>query len=220
MGRERREFKRPKFKREINHLCIIATEGQNTEIKYFNRLKIDFPTPKNKIYIEVIPKLTSNSSPTAVIRMLNEFKKEYILREGDELWMVIDRDRQSWTSSNISQVARQCYQKDYFMALSNPAFEVWLLLHVKDITKYAQDEIEELFQNKRINRSRTRLEQELISICGSYNKNNPNLDHYFPYIRQAVRRGEDLMENPSESWPNYLGTHVFKLVKRIIEQAL
>ncbi|MCK4560003.1 MAG: RloB domain-containing protein [Calditrichia bacterium] len=218
MGRERREFKRPTFKREINQLCIIATEGQKTEIKYFYRLKNEYSLPRNRIYIEILPKLTPMSSPTSVLNMLNEFEKDYILREGDELWMVIDRDKQSWTSATISQVARQCYQKNYFLALSNPAFEVWLLLHLKDLTEYTADEIEELFQNRRISKHRTRLERELITICGSYNKNNPNLDHYFPYIRVAVQRGENLIKEPNERWPNYLGTHVCKLVRRILDQ--
>ena len=218
MGRERREFKRPKFKRDINQLCIIATEGQKTEIKYFSKLSNEFCPPRNKIYIEILPKLTSDSAPIAVIRMLDEFKKDYILRDDDELWMVIDRDKQSWTHAAISQVARQCYQKDYFLALSNPAFEVWLLLHVKDFSEYTRDEIEELFQNKRNRSHRTRLEKELITICGSYNKKNPNLDHYFPYIHSAVQRGKNLMEQPNERWPDYLGTHVWKLVKRIIDQ--
>ena len=216
MGRERREFKRPSLNRDVNKLFIIATEGQRTEKVYFEGLFYQNPHPKTKIYLEVLSRLNSNSSPRSVLKQLDDFKKEYLLREGDELWMVIDRDRQSWEVSEISEVAALIYQKNYHLALSNPAFEIWLLLHVKDLSEYTEEEKGELFENKREG-SRTRLEKELIKICGSYKKSNPNLSHFLPHVNIAIERAEALVRNPKERWPNYLGTHVFKLVRKLVK---
>ncbi len=215
MGRERREFKRPSFKRDVNKLFVIATEGQKTEKVYFEGLISENPHPKTKIYMEILPKLDSKSSPSAVLRMLDSFRKEFLLRNGDELWMVIDRDKQSWQVSEISEIAQMVSQKKYYLALSNPAFEVWLLLHVKDVNEYSPAEIQELFANSRTG-SRTRLERELVRICGSYNKIKPNLGHFLPNVRTAISRAEILVRDPSERWPDYFGTHVFKLVKKLI----
>lgn len=217
MGRERREFKRSSFNRDVNKLLIIATEGQKTEKEYFEGLISRKSHLYTKIYVEVLEKLNSNSSPSSVIRMLDSFKKEFLLREGDELWMVIDRDKQSWKIAEISEVATLVNQKNYNMAMSNPAFEVWLLLHVKDITRYSAGELQELFENRRLRRHRTRLDSELVEICGSYNKYSPNLDHFLPSVETAILRAEALIRDPNERWPDYFGTHVYKIVKKLIQ---
>ena len=217
MGRERREFKRPTFIRDLNKLYVIATEGQKTEIQYFNGIKASKDLLRTKIYIEVLHRKNTNSSPTSVIKMLDDFKKEFLLNDDDELWLVIDRDKQSWGIDEISEIARLSIQKKYFLALSNPAFELWLLLHVKDIMEYSNDDLKELFENKRINKHRTRLEKELKSLCGSYKKSHLNLNHFLPHVRLAIKRAENLIKDPNERWPNYLGTHVHKLVKKILK---
>ena len=129
--------------------------------------------------------------------------------------MVIDRDRQSWEISEISEITTLVYQKKYHLALSNPAFEVWLLLHVKDIFEYSTAELEELFENRRVG-MRTRLERELVKLCGSYNKAKPDLSHFLPHVDTAIIRAEALVRDPNERWPNYFGTHVFKLVRKLI----
>ena len=179
-------------------------------------MKSEYPSSNSKIHIEVLPRIDTNSPPQAILNMLDEFKDEYLLQEGDELWMVIDRDKQSWTEATISGIASLCNQKGYLLALSNPAFEIWLLLHVKNLSEYSDTDKTRLLENRKVNRSRTYLEQELFNICGSYNKKNPNLNDFLPNIAIAISRAEALIENENERWPNYLGTHVYRLVKRII----
>lgn len=217
MGREKRDFKRPSFKREMNNLLVIATEGQCTEKEYFEGVVSIKNHSNSKIYVEVLDRLNTNSSPSSVLRMLDEFNREFLLRDGDELWMVIDRDKQSWEIAEISKVASLVSQKKYNLAMSNPAFELWLLLHVKDIGEYSKDEIEKLYENKKNGTTRTKLEKELITICGSYNKKSPNLKHYLPHLKIAITRSEKIVRNPDERWPNYFGTHVHKVVKKILE---
>lgn len=216
MPRERREFKRESFSRDIQRLFVIATEGVKTEIKYFEEFKSEQYYNNQSVYVEVLKRLTTDSSPDVVIRELNNFAKEYRLRDEDELWMVIDRDKQSWTQREIARIARLCIQKRYGFALSNPCFEVWLLLHVKDYNTYSKQKQVALFKNGRANASRSILENELVAICGSYNKSNLNVSHYLPTINVAITRAEALVENETERWPNGFGTHIFKLVKKLI----
>lgn len=123
MPRERREFKRPSFVRNVQKLFVIATEGVKTEIKYFEQFKSEEYYNNQSIFIEVLKRLTTDSSPAVVIKQLNIFSKEFNLKDGDELWMVIDRDKQSWSTQQIAEVARLCIQKRYGFALSNPCFE-------------------------------------------------------------------------------------------------
>ncbi|WP_422451131.1 MULTISPECIES: RloB domain-containing protein [unclassified Endozoicomonas] len=57
----------------------------------------------------------------------------------DELCLVIDRDQQAWEEKAISEIAKACDQKQYLLALSNPAFDLWLLLHHLDVYALAQE---------------------------------------------------------------------------------
>ena len=214
MPRIRKAFRRTSGLRDAK-LIVIATEGQKTEPKYFNALKKhnDFSNPR--IHVEVLNKLTTDSSPTEIIRMLDNFKREYRLKNYDELWMVIDRDRQSWGVDEISEVAQLCFQKGYNLGLSNPCFELWLLLHVASIDNYSQDEHEEFLANKKVEGERTRLEYEIFRILGEYNKSNPKIELFLPGLESAITQAKKLDRHPERRWPNYLGTRVYLLVENM-----
>lgn len=215
MPRERRGFKRPGFVRNVQKLFVIATEGVKTEIKYFEQFKSEEYYNNQSVFVEVLKRLTTDSSPATVIRQLNNFSREFNLKKGDELWMVIDRDKQSWSTQQIAEVARLCNQKSYGFALSNPCFELWLLLHRKDINEYSAAVRDELFRNIKTG-NRGRIENELLAICGTYNKSNLNVDDYLPYVNLAIQRAEALTQNVNERWPDYLGSHVYKLVRELM----
>ena len=65
--------------------------------------------------------------------------KEYDIGEGDEFWLVCDCDH--WIKGghikNLVSVLQRCGQKDINVALSNPCFDLWLLLH---FAEFPQDQ--------------------------------------------------------------------------------
>jgi len=133
--------------------------------------------------------------------------------------MEIDRDYQSWTEQSISLVAQQCWQKKgYNLALSNPAFEIWLLLHVKDIKDYTKVEKLKLWENKKNNSKKTELEKELSNILVGFNKTRYNPYKFITNVETAISRAKSLDINPRERWQNYLGTRVYKLAAIIINK--
>ena len=213
--RQRREFKRPEQKRDAS-LIVIASEGQKTEPKYFNDLISNEYYPNSRIHIVVLERTETASSPSHVIKLLDKFKKEYRLNKNDQLWMLIDRDAQSWTQQTINEIARLCTQKNYFLALSNPNFEIWLLLHITDINNYSISQKNELFENLRVSRSRKRLDAEILNILGSYNKSNIDTSKFLPFVKKAIVQSRLLDVNATDRWPNYLGTRVYILVENII----
>jgi hypothetical protein len=141
----KREFK--PLVRQTNlrdaRLIVIATEGTKTEPKYFHDLAHSSKYRNSKVHVEVIKRDESSSSPRAVLRELDKFKSDFNLSETDELWLVFDIDR--W-GEQVSEVAQECIQKKYHLAISNPCFELWLLLHHSDLQSY---NIQDLAQNKR-----------------------------------------------------------------------
>lgn len=197
-------------------LIVIASEGKLTEKKYFEDMASDYRNPS--IHVEVLDRDETASSPEHVIIALDKYKKKYslILNKDDELWLVVDRDR--WKVRELSSVATKCNQKVYLLACSNPCFEFWLLLHIKSLGDYSQPALDELAKNKHVSRKRTLLEQEIIKIIGSYNKQNPDTSKFLPFVEIAISRARTLDSIPTDRWPNYLGTRVYKLAESILNR--
>lgn len=217
MGRIKRDFKRPENKRSAK-LIVIATEGRKTERIYFEALAENFDS--TKVHVEVIEKLDDNSSPDVVLEQLNSFADEFNLDENDELWMVIDRDYQSWEIEMIKSVAQICHQKrGYYLAVSNPAFELWLLLHLVDCSALTQQEKEDLFKNAKVTRNKTYSKKMLSDLLGGFNEAKYDADSFVPKVEEAIKNAIALDVNPRTRWPNYLATRVYKLVQNIISSS-
>lgn len=195
-------------------LIIIAAEGTKTEKRYFEDLAA-YPRYRNpKVHVEVLERESNASSPSHVIRMLDDFKATYRLNQYDELWLVIDVDR--WPTDQLSAIAAQCQQKTYQLAVSNPCFELWLLLHLTGLENYTLAERTVLLTNKKSPSGRTRLEQELVRLLGSYNKSEPNTEKIVEDVEVAIVRASDLEDNPQHRWTNGLGTRVYLVARSII----
>jgi RloB-like protein len=184
--------------RKINNrdasLILIATEGQETEKQYFSI----FRNPKVKVV--VIPTTDGKSAPVHVLERLDFIKNQYDLAPDDLLWLMIDIDHNR--SREVSRICKTAKQKGFKLAISNPCFEVWLYLHFSDVTNPICNCQE--------------IENELRKILGSYNKSNLDLERYKDHIHLAIERAKALHLNPHERWPNSVGTHVYKVVERLV----
>jgi hypothetical protein len=212
-----RDFNRRKRKSNLrdSKLIAIATEGYRTEVSYFNALSSPRYYRNPRIHVEVLERVTTDSSPAHVLQMLDEFKKEFKLRVYDELWMVIDYDR--WGEKKISSIAQLCEQKGYNLALSKPCFELWLLLHLTSLDVYDDMQKDEFLKNPKVG-SRSLLENEIVNLVGGYNSARPNCDQFIPNIELAIERARKLDTNPGHRWPNELGSRVYLLAEKIIAE--
>ncbi len=156
MPREREDFIRESNVFDVEQLFILAYEGNKTEPTYFESLKNN-PAFKHGI-IELIslrrPEDDTNSAPRHIFEKLkNETKDKYNFKNSDEFWMIIDRDR---NRDNIPKYFELCQNEgNFYFALSNPCFELWLLLHIKDLNEYSNAELEEIHKNQRVSNNRT-----------------------------------------------------------------
>lgn len=207
MPRERRDFVRRSGFRDAS-LVVIACEGAETEPAYFEEVKARLHAPG--LHVEVLQREDrENSSPERVRRMLDDFEIRWRLREGDTLWLLVDRDPQSWKPAMISEVAAACLQKDYRFTLSNPCFEVWLLLHFEDVSAQPEQRRGELFANE---------DHLLKREVGRYRHDNSDmLDVLGPAVAEAIQRGRTLDVNPDHRWPDALGTRVYLLVEHLLD---
>ncbi len=196
-------------------LIIIASEGTNTERIYFEDMTSPEYYRNPRVHVEVLEHDSTASSPLHILLYLDHFRKKYhlALNKDDELWLVIDRD--NWKLKELSFVASACQQKCYLLALSNPCFEFWLLLHIKSLDDYSSSEKDYIAKNRHVSSKRTFLERELVKLLGSYNKLNPDTSKFLPFIDVAVSRARALDTKPTDRWPNSLGTRVYPLVESI-----
>lgn len=198
---------------------VIATEGELTEPIYFEDLALDERYRHPRVTIKVLHTIDGCSAPSHVIKRLDKIRREQKLYEGDELWLVLDKDR--WNETQLSEVAQLANQKGYKLAESNPCFEIWLLVHHRSLGSYTMSELNELQENRkeRFRARRRRLELELIDICGSYNKENLNTSDYIPFVTDAIANARNADSHPTDRWLNQIGSRVYKLAQSIIDSS-
>lgn len=214
---ERKDFKRKSGLRDAR-LFVVATEGAETEPQYFKALVSEQWYRNTSVHLELLDGSDKGNAPLQVLKRLDIFAKNYHLKSDDELWLVIDRDFQSWTPQEIALVAQQCHKKRYHLALSNPCFELWLLLHVADPSEFTPQEKEAMLHNtKTSKKARTYLEKMLVEIVGQYNKTKLCTNDFLPFVELAIHRAKPLDTTPDARWIDSLGTRVYQLVEKLIE---
>ena len=213
MIRERREAFRDA------RLIVIASEGKDTERIYFNALAKEYTNPR--VHVHILKRCEgeqNNSSPEHVLKQLNDYKGQYELESDDELWLVIDRDR--WTDAMLSHVAKECAQDDYLhVALSNPCFELWLLLHLVNATLLTPEVQQQWMENRRKSKNadsylKVRLRQEM----GSYHEADYDVLMLLEHVEVAIERARLLDRNPIDRWPQTFGTRVYLLVESVMNR--
>ena len=216
MPRKRTPFVRIGAHRDAR-LIIIATEDTKATVAYFQTLVSPAYYQSAKVHVEILTRDDTASSPARILRQLDEWRNEYQLAEEDELWLVIDVDQ--WGARKLSQIAQECLQKTIRLAISNPAIELWFLLHLIDLNQADEATQQRLLANRKNRGRRSQLEQAIVDIVGSYNKAKLNSDHFLSHINLAIERAERLDRQPTDRWPQQLGTRVYLLVQSIIKSS-
>ena len=65
------------------------------------------------------------------------------IEEGDSIGIIIDRDKHSFTEEQFDYVESVCKSNNYLLGITNPCFELYLLLHLKDVCTLNLNEIKD-----------------------------------------------------------------------------
>lgn len=195
--KKRRKFKRPSGKRRYRKMFVLATEGSKTESQYF----AIFNNQNLVVHIKFLKGGYSSAPPQVLARMRNHLKKEG-LKDSDEAWLVVDKDQ--WTDEQLSQLHEWTKEGgNYNLALSNPKFEFWLLLH---------------FENgSGVSNSQT-CSQRLEFYLPRYDKGIDVKKISEDMITEAIKRAKKRDTPACSDWPRKTGTTVYRLVENIMEQ--
>lgn len=211
--RERREAFRDA------RLIVIASEGKDAERIYFTALAKEYTNPRVHVHIlERSENEQNNSSPEHVLKQLNDYKSKYELEADDELWLVVDKDQ--WKDKTLSRVATECaLEVSMHMALSNPCFELWLLLHMEDAASLTPEEHMLWMENRRKSKNadpylKVRLRQKM----GTYHESSYDAMTLIAHIEDAIKRARALDKTPTDRWPQTLGTRVYLLAESVMNR--
>ncbi|HDZ46554.1 hypothetical protein LCGC14_0317340 [marine sediment metagenome] len=220
-----RNFSKPIYEetgKEPKKVVIISCEGCNTEPEYFSSIVDKLSeNVKNLVEIEIVEKLDNSSDPNNVLRNLeNHIEEKFDFKNGtDILWLVIDRESVDSRKKAIEDILPVCHTKGYSIALSNPLFEFWLLLHVCDISKYKK---EDLHNNEWVTEARNRrfIDKQLSEILDNgFNKKSGRFNQEIISV-ENIKRAIAQEQQFCSTLPNLLdelGTNVSILINDILD---
>jgi hypothetical protein len=188
-------------KRDPKHRILVVCEGKVTEPAYFRSLQHEF---RNRlVHVEIDDQA---GVPMTVVNRAIDLNKEATEEakrnrddnlKYDEVWCVFDVD----DHPRLADAVRLAQESGVEVALSNPCFELWALLHFTD-------------QSQQVHRHD--LQRTLRSFLPQYDKTLDFKRMHGGYV-ESVRRAESLQRtaealgdpgrNPS--------TGVYRLTERI-----
>ena len=190
-----------KSQKRIPRRIYIFTEGSKTEPKYFREFIQYYKI--SQAQVKVIGRETTASSPKSVIEAMDYYKKSNPVKTKNDIYcMVIDTDR--W-GKNLKEAVDDAHQRRYFVALSNPCFEIRLLMHFQDTNT--------ILNNANLLMTKTEINTQIHSypITG-----NNEID-YFPRTDSAVETAEKLDPKPQQRLLEQIGSRVYSLMKILQE---
>ncbi len=204
--------------KEAEKLFILAYEGEKTEPYYFNGLRGSDLFNDSGI-IEIISLVRSHRSgtdPFSVKSLLKDAKSTFRFKSTDEFWLVVDRDH--WETKHkhsFDQIISECeIEGNFFMALSNPCFEIWIILNFVDPSSWTNEQMAMIYENQKSG-GKNYLSKYISTVLGKgYSKTPPILD-MLPFTQLAIDRAK--MIDKFDKYPKEVGTHIYKLVEKLIK---
>lgn len=188
----RRKYQRSIGKRRYRKMVVISTEGLVTEPQYFRM----FNNETTVLHVKILK--NRGSGPEKVLKEMKRYLQNESLKKDDKAWIVIDKDR--WTDEQLTSLHKWSTTNiQYGLAVSNPKFEYWLLLHFED--------------GNGLHSSRDCLNR-LERYLPEYNK-SIQTTKLLPHIFKAIQRAEQKDKPPCADWPRITGTTVYRLVKEL-----
>ena len=134
---KKRSFNRKPSTRKPGRRVLIACEGLVTEPKYFEAIRQDLRLSRVKIF--VVPH--NGSDPHSVVLAAIEAKREQerdgIWPEGSSAWAVFDGEEHIQNNlQNWNNALQKASKNKINLAISNPCFEFWYLIHFQDHSAY------------------------------------------------------------------------------------
>lgn len=207
---------------------FFVCEGENTERFYFEKL-IDLKKElgiSSNVYLEYLEKTVEDrgrSAPKCLIELADIFVEENAQNfdsEFDKIVLVFDLDIYEDDQSSFESVINDAREKGYLLALTNPSFELFLLLHkensLSEIIKPVETEIVSNEWVIRDDGSRKRYVSNLFfDTYGFDSKSSDKVKSLVFCLNTAINQEKFINQNIDDSH-NILTSNVGKIIENII----
>lgn len=134
--------------------------------------------------------------------------------ERDEFAVLIDRDMQTHSESNMSECIKYCRDNGYKCYIANPCFEFWLLMHLADIEAEFGDQLDKIKENKKVSEQHTFVSRE-VSNRAHHGKSGINFARrYLPYMDKAVIQAKRFPDDEYELVDS-IGCNLWRLIEEL-----
>jgi hypothetical protein len=131
----------------------------------------------------------------------------------DKICLVVDRDSMSFTSSQFDYVKNTCVTNNVQFYISNPGFELWLLMHSSNFATM-KDDLAAKFSTMAPPEFLNHIESLLKQEFNGYNKSKLKTKPFMQAINTAVANEKAFTEN-IDALKNDMGTNVGLLIQRM-----
>ena len=193
----RKDLRRRRPVRQPYPRILIVCEASKTEPTYFNDLK---RAERRQVELKIVPAGSPKTVVETAVEMLRDARRQ-ARRDPflgyDQVWCVFDIDEHPL----VSDAMQQARDNKIELAISNPCFELWALLH---------------FQDQQAHIERDRLREISQNHMTGYDKVLP-FPVLFPNIEDAIRRAEELdrLQQLRDTPGANPSTGVYRLVRSI-----
>ncbi len=177
-------------------MFLISCEGSVTEPEYFAFFR-------EHASIQCL-RAKGKSAPGAVLERMKKAFDRTSFRRGDEAWLVVDND--NWTDGHLQALHQWAAEHGgdvkRGLAVSNPRFELWLLLHFEDVAHPCPGH---------------ECSRRLARHLADYNKHLSYTSFPCELVHVAIARAKKLDQPESSDWPRKTATTVYRLVDDLLE---
>lgn len=178
-------------------------------------------------------KMLSKVRPKQLVERIEQFKleKEDVYQfskfPDDEFWIVTDVDK-NWSNEIISpsdgktyndewnDAIAMCQAKNYGYAISNPFFEIWLLLH-HDIPNEVDKGFAVTDDHAYEKTDHFRMRLQDLGAPLKDKKHIDSSDYDVEKVKTAISRAEELHFNKTDLCPKCFATTVYILLNKMME---
>jgi hypothetical protein len=181
--------------RQPRRTILIVVGANRTEADYLKGMREHFKAATVSMRIVAKP-----GAPDQLV----EYARDSCGRDRyDEVWCVTDVDHYEREGGKVTTALSLAAQTDIQIAVSNPCFEIWLLLHREACTSPCEN------CDVVLRKLRKRLP--------AYDKSRLRFEDYAEGLSEAIVRAESLEPSGRDHSRNP-STGVWRLVKAILEQ--
>lgn len=126
---------RPIKYRRYKYLFLIVCEDEKTEPEYFGRFQAQFPD--ETLYLKPVGAGCDAKGVAERAIVERDALAATSKKEVDETWIVFDKDDldlKPSTAGRFNEAFTIAQTENFSVAYSNESFELWLLLHVRNIS--------------------------------------------------------------------------------------